>query len=104
MQVLRNLVQKASKSEARMGRVYPAHMGGPEPIQNHLLLLYQGTQFNPHREKPCAPATSLSPSLVFRVLQRLVVSHDVLSAEHNVGCTGVFGPDVRQRCSDGQVR
>ncbi len=34
---MRNLVQKASKSEARMGRVDPVHRGGPEPIRNHLV-------------------------------------------------------------------
>ena len=36
--MLRNPVQKASRSEAMIGSVYPDHMAGPKPIQNHLVV------------------------------------------------------------------
>ena len=53
--MLRNLVQKAVKSEARMGSVYPVHRGGPEPIQNHLVI---GVEHGPVVVQTASPVYS----------------------------------------------
>ena len=57
-QVLRNLVQKAVKSEARMGSVYPVHRGGPEPIQNHLVLARKPSSLGRVRAGRAQPVAS----------------------------------------------